>query len=263
MRRLASSRAAPSTSVHFLCGCPSPFSGDTNVVSVASCAPLKRGRPSTTTSSLRPSACTVSRARSRHTHDSPEPLPSTTLRGGGHWSQVDGPHDSLRTPNVHISGFGRFKHHQNSTRRPQEREERKKIVAPHPSRPTLRGPTLRGPFFLGSGPHPSGAHVSGFEAPLPFWAPEDHRPPEPAPHPNRPPLPPPSHHHPTFKTWFGQSWLVFWPKLVLAKFGLAKVGVGQTQFGPTSQNSLAKVRLAQDGNAPDTSLPRHTSTSCH
>ena len=30
------------------------------------------------------------------------------------------------------------------------------------------------------------------------------------------------------QTWFGQSWLRFWPKLVLAKLGLAKVGVGQT-----------------------------------
>ena len=64
-------------------------------------------------------------------------------------------HDSPRTPNVHISGPRRFKHHQNSTKGPQERERRKKIVAeegkksgkcwaPHPS-----------------GLHPSGLHPSG------------------------------------------------------------------------------------------------------
>ena len=33
-------------------------------------------------------------------------------------------HDSPRTPNVHISGHLRFKHHQNSTRKPPEREEK-------------------------------------------------------------------------------------------------------------------------------------------
>ena len=64
LRRLASKRAAPSTFVHLLCGCPSPASGDTSVVSGVSCAHLKRGRPSLTTSSLRPSACTLSKARS-------------------------------------------------------------------------------------------------------------------------------------------------------------------------------------------------------
>ena len=83
-----------------VCGCPSPASGDTSVVSGVSCAHLKRGRPSLTTSSLRPSACTLSKARSRrntfvetvapslHTLVATlsPPLPSKTLRGGGHWS---------------------------------------------------------------------------------------------------------------------------------------------------------------------------------
>ena len=36
-------------------------------------------------------------------------------------------HDSPRTPNMHISGSRRFKHHQNSTKGPQK-ERRKKIV---------------------------------------------------------------------------------------------------------------------------------------
>ena len=34
-------------------------------------------------------------------------------------------HNSPRTPNVHISGPRRFKHHQNSTRRPPRKNERK------------------------------------------------------------------------------------------------------------------------------------------
>ena len=69
-------------------------------------------------------------------------------------------HDSPRTPNVHISGPRRFKHHQNSTQGPQERERRKKIVAeegkksakfwaPHPSGPHLPGPHLLGPTLRG------------------------------------------------------------------------------------------------------------------
>ena len=110
-------------------------------------------------------------------------------------------HDSPRTPNRHISGPLRFK---NSTRiprkDPQEREERKKIVAEKEKKarnfgpPTLRGPTLRCPTLSGFGPptlrgphpsgplplgahpsvpHPSGPHPSGaplFGAP-PFGAP--------------------------------------------------------------------------------------------
>ena len=62
-------------------------------------------------------------------------------------------HDSPRTPNVHISGPRRIKHHQNSTRRPPEREEKNefcggrgkksaKFWAPHPSGPHPSGPWL-------------------------------------------------------------------------------------------------------------------------
>ena len=93
-------------------------------------------------------------------------------------------------PNVHISGPGSFKHHQNSTRRSPREGRRKKIVAgegkknceilgnftlrgrhfpslPHPSgSPTLQDPTLR--LHHPSGPHPSGPHPSN--AP-PFGAP--------------------------------------------------------------------------------------------
>ena len=75
-------------------------------------------------------------------------------------------HDSPRTPNVHISGPLRFKHHQNSTKRPpkREKEERKlwrrrrknsaKFWVPHPS-----------------GLHPSGFHLSGLHPSGPhfFW----------------------------------------------------------------------------------------------
>ena len=71
-------------------------------------------------------------------------------------------HDSPRTPNVHISGPPRFKHHQNSTRPTREGEKnencggrvkkKREILGPtpfgaqHPSGPTtLRCTTLRGP----------------------------------------------------------------------------------------------------------------------
>ena len=85
------------------------------------------------------------------------------------------------SPNVHISGPRRFKHHQNSTQGPQERERRMKIVAeegkrsakfwastlraPHPSglHPSVlqpSGPTLRGPTITRFGPPPFGAHPS-------------------------------------------------------------------------------------------------------
>ena len=59
-------------------------------------------------------------------------------------------HDSPRTPNVHISGPRRFKHHQNSTKGPQEREERKRLVA---------GEGKKSAKFWA--PHPSGPHTSG------------------------------------------------------------------------------------------------------
>ena len=96
-----------------------------------------------------------------------------------------GLHDNPRIPNVHISVSQRFKHHQNSTRRPPKRETKKsencggrgkkaRNFGLHPSGPpllgsTLRGPTrgpnLRAPTFSGFGPfilrglHPSGPHL--------------------------------------------------------------------------------------------------------
>ena len=77
------------------------------------------------------------------------------VKPGGH--QTGPPelaHDSLRTPNVHISGHLRFKHHQNSTKGPQERERRKKIVAEEGKKTKFWAP------------HPSGLHPSG---PHFFW----------------------------------------------------------------------------------------------
>ena len=73
-------------------------------------------------------------------------------------------HDSPRTPNVHIRGSRRFTHHQNSTKRPPEREKKKRKWDFGP--PTLRGPTLPGPPFRA---HPSGPLVPCFFfVPTPF-----------------------------------------------------------------------------------------------
>ena len=87
-----------------------------------------------------------------------------------------GLHDNPRTPNVNISRPRRFKHHQNSTRRPQEREERKKNMwqdsekkreflgtppfgAPPFGAPSFGAPSFGAPPFLtfslwGSRPRP-------------------------------------------------------------------------------------------------------------
>ena len=66
-------------------------------------------------------------------------------------------HDNPRTPNVHISGPRRFKHHQNSTKGPPREGEkndncggRVKKKARKCGPPTLRGPTLRGSTLRGS-----------------------------------------------------------------------------------------------------------------
>ena len=63
-------------------------------------------------------------------------------------------HDSPRTPNVHISGPLRFKHHQISTRRPPERErKRAKMGAGEGQKKReILGPSP-------SGPHPSSHHA--------------------------------------------------------------------------------------------------------
>ena len=101
----------------------------------------------------------------------------TQLHTTGFWA-AGASHDSPRTPNVHISGPRRFKHHQNFTKRPP-REGRKKekcgrrgkkksakFWASHPSGHhfvQVWSPPLRAPLFLGLVPTPSG--------PPPFGAP--------------------------------------------------------------------------------------------
>ena len=78
-------------------------------------------------------------------------------RSGGFWA-AGASHDSPRTPNVHISGPWRFKHHQNSTRRPPEREERVNICGGREKKKReILGPTPRGPIFSRFGPPPFGA----------------------------------------------------------------------------------------------------------
>ena len=81
-------------------------------------------------------------------------------------------HDNLRTPNVHIRGSQRFKHHQNSTRRHTMRDKKNEIEGgrgkkarnfgpTHPSgtHPSGFRPHYLGPhFFLGLAPHPLGPH---------------------------------------------------------------------------------------------------------
>ena len=59
-------------------------------------------------------------------------------------------HDSPRTPNVHISGPRRFKHHQNSTKGPRENEERKMWREEGKKKREILG-------LLPFGAHPSGA----------------------------------------------------------------------------------------------------------
>ena len=98
-------------------------------------------------------------------------------------------HDNPRTPNVHMRGSRRFKHHQNSTRKPSERQKERKWEREGKKSakfcsPTLRGPTLRGAALrsptIGAPPfgaHPSGPHPWGapFGAPHPcFFCPVCH-----------------------------------------------------------------------------------------
>ena len=72
-------------------------------------------------------------------------------------------HDNPRTPNVHISGPRRFKHHQNSTRRHPLRHKKSEMVAGGEKKKRNFGPpTLRGRPW----PHPSGPHPSGTDF---FW----------------------------------------------------------------------------------------------
>ena len=86
-------------------------------------------------------------------------------------------HDSLRTPNVHISRPRRFKHHQNSTKGPRERKKKEncggkrekksaKFWDPHPSGLQTSRLHPSGPTFSRFGPPPGastfrGLHPSG------------------------------------------------------------------------------------------------------
>ena len=74
----------------------------------------------------------------QHAWQHPEELPSSSVAprpaavasfNANLGRQVS--HDSPRTPNVHIWGSRRFKHHQNSLRRPQRNGKRAKFLALH------------------------------------------------------------------------------------------------------------------------------------
>ena len=126
-------------------------------------------------------------------------------------------HDSPRTPNVHISGPRRFKHHQNSTQGSQEREKEERKLwrrsekkARNFGLPTLRGPTLRSATFSRFGPPPFGAHPSR------------------APH-----------------------FVV--PKFniqKLAEIELAEVEIGRSRIGRTRKKELAEVEIGRSRSPP-------------
>ena len=141
----------------------------------------------------------------------------------------------------------RFKHHQNSTRKPPEREgkneisggrvqKKREILGPPPFGP----PTLRAPLFLGLGPHPSGPPL--LRAPTP-----------PGPHPSGPPplrAPTPPGPHPSG------------PPLLRAP---TKNKIGQIRFGQIRPNKDGQNRFGQMRSRPVIfSLTRegvvHTST---
>ena len=182
-------------------------------------------------------------------------------------------HDSPRTPNVHISGPRRFKHHQNSTKKTKREEKRikncggrgkkkREILGPHPS------------GHHSSGPHPSGPHNFGpslfWVWPPPFGAPPFGAPPfglrgptisgptlclGVAPHPLGP-------HHDTKQ----MDWpKLDWPQLALAKIGrakttmakngLAKIGLAKIGLAKIGQIRMAKTGLAKVGPFRGGSLP--------
>ena len=89
-------------------------------------------------------------------------LDAALTRQGTIETQASSFHESLKcarlgSPKVHISGPRRFKHHQNSTRRPPREGRMNEMRAgegkkarnfgPHLRGPTLRGSTLRAPCF--------------------------------------------------------------------------------------------------------------------
>ena len=106
------------------------------------------------------------------------------------------------------------KHHQNSTRKPPEREQRMKFpVAPHPSGQPLSAPSPLGP--RPAGPTPFGAPTQKGGAPM-------------------------GKTHSKTLTKIGHNW-----QLELAQTGLAKVG--QLRLAKVGQIFLVKVGLAKVG----------------
>ena len=175
-------------------------------------------------------------------------------------------HDSPRTPHVHISGPRRFKHHQNSTKGPQERERRKKIVAgrgkktreilgPPPfwappfwappfwappfwappfwappfGAPTLRAPTLRGPTFSRFGAPPSSGPTFCRLVPPPFVGLHPS-----GPHPLSSKI-----QHPKIRNW--------------PKSKLAEVEIGRSRNWPKSK--LAEIEIGRSRNWPKSNWP--------
>ena len=97
---------------------------------------------------------------------------SFSLEKNAVWFGTEGAsHDNPKTPNVHISGSRRFKHHKKIHERTSKRERKKNMegegkkernfgpptlrgptLSPPFGTPPLRGPTLPGPIFSGFGP---------------------------------------------------------------------------------------------------------------
>ena len=88
----------------------------------------------------------------------PPPLRRTRPSAGPPLRRTAGAsHDSPRTPNVHISGTWRFKHHQNSTKRPpRERTKKEKCGGKGGKKSDILGPPPFGPPTLWGPTHPSG-----------------------------------------------------------------------------------------------------------
>ena len=138
-----------------------------------------------------------------------------------------------KNSNGHISGHLRFKHHQNSTQGPQEREKeerklwwRREKKARNVGPPALRGSPLLGSTLLGStllGPTLRGPTFSRFGAST-LWAP----------HPSRA------------------------PHLVVPKFNipkLAEIEIGRSRnwpksHWPNSKKELAEVEIGRSRSPP-------------
>ena len=126
-------------------------------------------------------------------------------------------HNNPRTPNVHIWGPGASKHHQNSTRRPPERQKKSETVA---------GKGRKSAKFWAS--HPFGAPPFG-DPLFQVW--------------------PPPFGAPPFGAGLarvGQLRLAKLGQIFLAKVGLAKVGIGQSRPIKMAKVGLAKVGRSQN-----------------